>query len=204
MARSGFRDPLDKYRWVVDIPGFSKSGFLTCSVPKSIITTRKYREAGAHLNPKLIYDQVEYAPVTLSRGVTNDTSFTKWATSAWDLVQKNAGVATSDSGDTTSPTGMLLAAASSGGAKPVPSESGYPFSYRRTVKIENVNRAGQTEVVYVLYNAIPTIYHPASDFDALDDNTVSIETLTIEYEGFDILYTGLAGTTANIITGQFF
>lgn len=204
MARSGIRDPLDKFRCVVDVPGFSKLGFSQCGVPKYNITAKEYAEGGAHLNPKSIIDKVSYVPVRLSRGVTNDTSFAKWASAAWDLVNNNAAMNNSDSDFGSSPFGMVQSAIStfqSNGAQVVPSESAYPFNYRKKVKIEHVNRAGQTEVIYVLYNAYPIGYEPASDFDALADDGLSIETLVLAYEGFEIKYTGVAGAVANIVTG---
>ncbi len=207
MARSGVRDPLDKYRWVVDVPGFTKLGFSQCGVPKYSITPREYAEGGAHLNPKLIIDKVSYVPITLARGVTNDTSFAKWASSAWDLVQNNSAQKSSDSDFGSTPFGLVQSSISTfgdNGAEVIPSESAYPFNYRRKVKIEHVNRAGQTEVIYVLYNAFPIAYQPASDFDALADDGLSIETLTLGYEGFEVKYTGIAGAVGNIIAGQLF
>lgn len=200
MARSGVRDPLDKYRWTVDIPGFSKLGFLQCGVPKYTITAREYAEGGAHLNPKNIIDKVSYAPVTLTRGVTNDTSFAKWASSAWDLVQNNTAFQAADFTTPTTFVGSIVSAADNG-ADVVPSETSYPFNYRRKVKIEHVNRAGQVEVIYVLYNAYPISYQPASDFDAMADDALSIETLVLGYEGFEVKYTGIAGTIGNLVAG---
>lgn len=201
MARSGVRDPLDKFRWTVDIPGFSKLGFNQCGTPKYVITPREYVEAGSHLNPKVIIDRVQFAPITLSMGVTNDTSFAKWASSPWDLVQNNVALKSSDTSGVTGFVGSVVSNISDNGASPVPSDSDYPYNYRRKVKIEHVNRAGQVEVIYILYNAIPIAYQPASDFDATDDGGVSIQTLTLAYEGFEVRYTGLAGAVGNFLAG---
>lgn len=206
MARSGVRDPLDKYRWVISIPGFTKLGFTQCGVPRYTVTPREYAEGGAHLNPKLITDKVSYTPIVLSRGVTNDTSFAKWASSQWDLIQNNAASKASNSDFGSGPAGLLQSGISTfqdNGAEVVPSESAYPFNYRRKVKIEHVNRSGQTEVIYVLYNAYPISYQPASDFDSLSDDAISIESLTLGYEGFEVKYTGIAGAASNFIAGQF-
>ena len=191
MARSALQDPLDKFRWKVSIDGFTRLGFTSSSTPSTTIQDRKYSEGGAHLNPKSIVDSVSYNPVTLSRGVTNDTSFNKWANGLFDLVQNNAATSSSN------PIGNLVTP----GADPVASNDSYPFQYRRNVRLEHVNRVGQTEVVYTLYNAYPIEYKPASDFNSEDDDSLSIETIVLAYEGFDVNYVGLTGTAVNLITG---
>lgn len=201
MARSGVKDPLEKFRWTVSVPGFSRLGFTSCGVPKYNITTREYQEGGAHLTPKLIIDKMSTVPVTFSRGVTNDTSFNKWATACVDLVQNNAATTSSESVSPLSFVGAVQAFQDNG-ANSVPSNTSYPFTYRKDIKLEHVNRAGQVEVIYMLYNCIITSYQPASDFDSSADDTVSIESITISYEGFDVKYTGIAGALGNIITGS--
>jgi len=204
MARSSARDPLDKYRWEVQVEGFSKVGFTQSGVPKYSITTREYAEGGAHLNPKSIIDKVSYAPITLSRGVTGDTSFAKWASGAWDLVQNNARFRDKPA---TEPGGDWVDAVANAAAsvmefvstKPIPSSNKYPFSYRRTVTINHVNRTGQTIATYVLFNAYPIAYQPASDFDALADDGLSIETLTLAYEGFEARYNPLIAAGGGLV-----
>lgn len=202
MARSGVKDPLDKFRWTVDIPGFSKLGFMQCAVPRANITPKEYAEGGSHLNPKLIVDRMAYVPVTFTRGVTNDTSFNKWATSCMDLVQNNAAMKSSDSFFASPSVGSALSTFQDNGAESVPSNETYPFNYRKQVKMEHVNRAGQVEVIYVLSNVIVLAYQPASDFDAMSDEGMSIETLVLGYEGFDVKYTGLAGFAGNLLASS--
>ena len=207
MARSALRDPLDKYRWTVSIQGFYKLGFHETSVPGYNITTKNYKEGGAHLTPRKIIDGVEYKPVTLSRGVTNDTSFNKWATSFIDLVTNKSAFNGSTKEPVVSPLGPLgakyIQGALDNGAVPVPSfikGRDENINYRKTVKIEHTNRTGQVEVVYVLYGAFPIEYSPASDFGALSDDAVSIETITLAYESFEVLYSVLSGLAANLLT----
>lgn len=202
MARSGASDPFDRYRWTVSIDGFTKLGFASCSTPEYSISVRKYAEGGAHLTPRKIIDTVDYRPVILSRGVTNDTSFNRWATGAFDLLQTK--VPTADifgSGE------AFLGAVQDNFANSVPAYGNepdkYPFKYRRDVKIEHIDRSGNVQVIYYLYNAFPSEYKPASDFDAKADGEVSIETLTLEYEGFEVKYTGLAGAGASAVSSLF-
>lgn len=191
MARSGLRDPLDKFRWTVSIDGFSKLGFSSCGTPDMSITARDYAEGGNHLQPKKIIDSVTYRPVTLARGVTNDTSFNKWATGFIDIVQNSQGAGNSTN---------VFTAVSDNGARAVNNSSQSNGNFRKTVKIEHVNRAGQVEVVYYLYNAFPIEYKPASDFDASADDGVSIESITLAYESFEVKYTGISGFAGNLLT----
>lgn len=200
MARSAVRDPMSKFSWIITIEGFSRLGFTKSGTPKYNVATREYKEGGSHLNPKLIVDGVSYAPITLERGVTNDTSFSKWASGMWDLIQNNAAKKQNSSTSLTSPEGFA-AALQNNGADLIPSSSKYPFSYRRTVKIEHLNRSGVVEVVYTLYNCFPISYQPSSDFDSTGDDGLSIESLTLGYEGFDVRYTGISAVVGNIATG---
>jgi phage tail-like protein len=92
MARSSLRDPLDKFRWAVQIAGFTKLGFETTTAPGYKLTTNKYAEGGSHLNPRSIIDGAEFKPVVLSVGVTTDTSFAKWASGPFYILQNNAAL----------------------------------------------------------------------------------------------------------------
>ena len=57
-------------------------------------------------------------------------------------------------------------------------------NYRGTIVIDHHDRLGNVVKKYVLLNARPTGYIAASNFDSMDDSEVSIETLTVEYEGY--------------------
>lgn len=196
MARSAIKDPLDRFSWTVSIDGFSKLGFTTCSVPGFKISTNKYAEGGSHLNPRNIIDSVEYRPVILTTGVTTDTSFAKWASGPFDLVQNNAALneASTVLGITIPPA---VANLGFGGPALVKSASSYPFNYRRNVEIEHLNRIGVVVVTYTLYGAFVVDYEPASDFSAKDDTEMSIGSITLAYDGFDVRYASLAGTLLN-------
>lgn len=194
MARSSIQDPLDRFRFTVDVEGFTRSGFTTCTVPGYTIEKKEYKEGGRHLNPLVIVDGVNFKPVTLSRGVNADTSFNKWATGFIDVVQNNAGTQNDTSiGD------KLLSGVADGGVKSVPSNTGdyTKYRYRRDVKIFHVDRTAQIVVAYFLYDAFPIDYIPASEFDA-NSSEVSIETLVLGYEGFEVKYTGIAGVLGQL------
>lgn len=209
MARSELRDPLDKFRWIVQIDDFSRSGFVACSTPSYKINTTTYAEGGSHLNPRQITDSIEYTPVTLTRGVTSDTSFNKWATGQFDIVQnnRNNGFFSVSDVNTDSIEGFLgtVGDFALNAISPSNVQTNNPgLQYRRDVKIKHVNRAGQTVAIYTLFDAYPIEYKPASDFEANDDEGFSIETLILAYEGFDVRYTGIAGALTNLAANQLF
>lgn len=192
MARSGLRDPLSKFRWTMDIPGFSKLAFTKCSMPALTITPKSYAEGGQHWSPQSIPDKFEYTPIVLSRGVTNDTSFNKWAAGVIDLYTNNKAVA-DDS--TTTLFGFVGDSAMS--AVPSGINNNNP-RYRKDIRIDHVNRAGQVEVSYFLYGAYPIGYKPGSDFDAMADDSLSIETITLAYHSMEVKYSGIAGFLGNL------
>lgn len=202
MARSSQLDPLDRFRFIVDIDGFTRGGFTSCTAPSYNIEKREYKEGGRHLNPLLIVEGITYKPVTLSRGVNNDTSFNKWATGFIDLVQDNEGF---DKGSNNGSSGLAGALAGiegafvNGGTSPVPSNTGdiNSFTYRKNVRIFQLDRTGSVVVGYFLYNAFPIEYNPADTFDSSSEE-ISIENLVLGYEGFEVRYSGIAGTLGSL------
>lgn len=197
MARPTEKDPLDKFRWTVKIEGFTRVGFTQCGVPAISYNTRSYAEGGKHLFPKKIIDSVEYKPVTLSRGVTTDQSFSNWARQAIELTRgKTEQATTSDKGIEEANTTLekltqLRNAANPGrlivNPEPLDSTLKIPLEFRRDVVIEHRNRAGSIVKKYILYNAIPIEFSPASDFQSDGDDVLSLETLVLAYEGFEVI-----------------
>lgn len=171
MARPATKDPLDKFRWTVTIEPqgggpetFIRLGFTSVEVPEMSINTQSYPEGGNHVFPKKIIESVEYRPVTLMRGVTQNVDFHNWAIEFIELLAGN----------------QLFPAESSGNGN-------IPGEYRRDVRIEHRDRAGRVVKTYVLHNAFPTEYKPASDFSADADDMLSMEKLTLTYESFSIV-----------------
>ena len=58
--------------------------------------------------------------------------------------------------------------------------------YRRTVTIEHLDRQGRPIKVYILHNAFPIEFTPASDFSSDADDGYSMEKLVLTYESFEI------------------
>lgn len=165
MARSSAKDPLDKFRWAITIDGFTRLGFSSCETPSYTVNTQNYPEGGSHLWPRKIVDSIEYKPVALQRGVTQDFNFHEWAIQFQELVKGQR--------DTT--------------YKGNDSVSKYPpGEYRKTVIIDHLNRSGTIVKRYILYNAFPIEYKPASDFSSDGDDLLSMERLVLGYESFEV------------------
>lgn len=158
MARPSVKDPLDKFRWSVQIDEFVRAGFTSCEIPSYSISTRSYREGGAHMNPKQIIDTIEYKPITLMRGVTQSSDFDTWARQALEILNS--------SNDETQQEAIE--------------------NFRREIVIEHLDRQGNAIKKYRLFKALPIAYKPASDFAADADDGLSMESITIAYEGYEV------------------
>lgn len=168
MARSSSKDPLDKFRWAITIDGFTRMGFSSCETPSLSVNAQSYPEGGSHLWPRRIVDSVEYKPVALQRGVTSDFNFHQWAIQFMELYK-----------------GQRDTSYKNGGA-PQTGPQYPPGDYRKTVRIDHMDRAGRIVKTYVLYNAFPIEYKPASDFSADGDDLLSMERLVLAYESFEV------------------
>lgn len=174
MARTGSKDPLDKFRWAVSIEGFQRLGFASCEVPSVTINTKSYPEGGAHLFPRKIIETAEYSPVTLTRGVTTDKSFHDWMRQVFELIK-----------------GMSQDEIKLLQQSQISSSDAYnqaaPLEYRREVQIHHLDRQSRIIKTYVLHNAFPIEYKPASDFAADGDDLLSMEKLVLTYESFEVI-----------------
>lgn len=86
-------------------------------------------------------------------------------------------------------------------------ETGSTSNYRGTIVVDHVDRSGNVIKKYVLLNASPITYMPGSQLAAMEDTSVSIETLMLDYEGYielSISYdaiTAAAGALASEVIG---
>lgn len=168
MARTSNADALDRFRWRVSIlspagTGFKRAGFSTCSTPAVTIRFKEYPEGGSHMVPRQIHDGATFKPITLRRGVISrlgTDDFAQWIDDVYKALNPENGVKEAQG-------------------------SAIVQNYRKTLLIEHFNRNGNVIKKYTLINCVPVFYEPASDFDALDESSVSVETLSLSYEGFE-------------------
>lgn len=75
-------------------------------------------------------------------------------------------------------------------------KSGNNSNYRGTIVIDHMDRQGKVVKKYVILAATPIMYQPGVSMDAMDDSTVSIETLMLDYEGYIELTSSYSPVTA--------
>lgn len=163
--RSSIMDPLLNFKFLVSW-GPSTGGDLTVVAGVSKIgplgrTTDKveYREGGAPTGTRMIPGQTKYDEITLERGIILDIAFEQWANKLWYYQN----------------TGKL----------------GNEVSlkdFRKTVKIDLCNQAGQIMLSYYVFNAWPTKYQSMPELDASQGATVALEKLTLQNEGWVVTY----------------
>jgi phage tail-like protein len=118
----------------------------------------KWREGGDP-NPRALPGQVDWQPITLERGITNNAEFRDWANQVWGLNNM-----TGELGKTAQP---VLA------------------DFRKNITIEVYNESGKLVMSWSVFNAWPSEFVGQTEADALG-NTVLIESLTIQHEGFSL------------------
>ena len=99
--------------------------------------------------------QTDYEPVRLTRGITMDTAFETWANMMWDYPNTQA----------------------------LGNEVNLD-KFRQNIQIELYDQAGRPLLRYNLYNCWPSEFTSLPDLDS-EANTVALESMTIEHEGWD-------------------
>lgn len=207
MARPASKDPLDRFRWAVEIDGFTRMGFTSCDVPSFQIQTKSYAEGGQHLAPKQLVDTISYKPVALTRGVTTNMDFDGWARQFTELVN---GKTTIIESQVTHPGGSIPELGLTLPSQTTSNLNDFPVDYRKTVRITHLNRKGDKVKTYILYNAFPIEYEPASEFSSDADDTLSMEKLVLAYESFEVISSNIDSNPFDVrdiakrLTGRLF
>lgn len=158
MARTGSLDPLTRYRYTVYFRIDGQDNFVKKAAFESVTS------------PRLDFQIEEYReggrhlnPHQITTGVQfSPVTFRRGKSFSADLYHWVGLVYRAFYGDSQGQTG----------------------NYRGTIVIDHHDRTGRIIKKYVLLNARPQAYIPASNFDAKDDSEVSIETLIVTYEGY--------------------
>ncbi len=112
-----------------------------------------WREGGAPQGARKIPGQTTYGELTLERGLTLDNNFEDWASKVWFYPNSNA-LGSELSGD-----------------------------FRKDVKIDLLDQAGQVVTTYYVFNCWPSAYTALPELDA-SANAVAIESMTLQHEGW--------------------
>lgn len=163
--RSSIMDPLLNFKFLVSW-GPSTGGNLSVVAGVSKIgplsrTTEKveYREGGAPQGTRVIPGQSKYDEITLERGIILDIAFDQWANKIW--YYENSGAL----------------------GKEVSLKD-----FRKTLKIDLCNQAGQIMMSYYVFNCWPSKYQAMPELNAQDGATVALEQLTLQNEGWVSTY----------------
>ncbi len=154
-------DPYKTYKFRIKwdtkyVAGVSKVSGLTRTTE-----VVKHREGGSPSSPRLSPGQTSYTAITLERGVTHDLEFEKWANKVWNYA--DASGSTSEAG------------------------SGKEISlkdFRKDIIIEVYNEADQKVIAYNVYRCWVSEFTALPDLDANAGNTVAIQKIKLENEGW--------------------
>lgn len=153
-VRSSLMDPLLNFKFIVSWDGNAVAGVSKVGGLTRTTQVVSHREGGAPQGTRRIPGQTEYGPITLERGIIIDVTFEQWANKVW--YYENSG------------------------------KLGNELSlkdFRKDIKIELCNQAGQTMQVYYVFNCWPSEYHALPELDA-NANAVAMESMTLQNEGW--------------------
>lgn len=71
-------DPFPRYRFVVEIEGIARAGFMTVSGLEEETEVREYREGGDNSTVRKLAGLNSYSPIVLEAGSTFDTALWDW------------------------------------------------------------------------------------------------------------------------------
>lgn len=167
MARSASVDPYEKFRFVIDIDfgGNKRAGFMTCDLPTESIGEITYREGNYGDTVEKSAGMVNYADISLSRGMTDSIEFYSWM----ELHRKHQKVA--PRGDAAYKTDDERTAGEASN------------EYRKDLTISVLNREGEVVKTFKLYNASIAEFSPGDGLDANAEEKL-IESLTLRYEHY--------------------
>ena len=160
--RSQVMDPLLNFKFIVNWGDAGSgnvaqvAGVSKVSALSRNIEAAEYREGASPFVTRQIPGQVKYDNITLERGVILDVAFEQWANKVWFYEQSGK----------LDQNQVSLA------------------DFRRDLRLDVCNQAGQIMLQYWIFNAWPTKYEALPELDAQAGNTVALETLELVCEGW--------------------
>jgi phage tail-like protein len=148
-------DPYKTFKFRVQWDGKYVAGVSKVSVLTRKTELVEHREGGSPSIAHRSPGLTSYEAITLERGVTQDPEFEAWAKKVWDL---QAG----------------------GGDQQVSLTD-----FRKDIIIELYNEAGQKVIAYKVYRCWVSEYTALPELDANSGNSVAIQSIKLENEGWD-------------------
>lgn len=96
VVNPGQTDPYKNFKFRVKWDGRYVAGISRVSPLVRTTDVIEDRNGGDPSSPRQSPGQTKYEPITLERGVTEDTAFEDWANLVWKLAQPGSGVAPKD------------------------------------------------------------------------------------------------------------
>jgi phage tail-like protein len=206
--RSASQDPIDTFRFDVRIISvslapanlinnftqgslsqFARVGFTSVNVPESTSKVMRYRENTDNFVMRKIPGMLDFAPITMTRGVVAEDSakdFYRWAT----LVNSPNPSLSMINEVTGNSRGNNLLRQSE--------------NFRKDMIIIARDREGKAARRWYILNAWPTVYKGGTDLDAMTEEKV-VESITIEYElAFELpsVFDAATEFIANLVPGD--
>lgn len=159
-VRSSIMDPLLNFKYIVSWDDSSGKLTVVAGVSKIGPLARstevaEYREGAAPQSTRKIPGQTKYDEISLERGIILDVAFEQWANKVW--YYQNSGALGNE---------VSLA------------------DFRKTLKIDLCNQAGQIMTSYYAFNCWPSKYTILPELNAQDGATVALESMTLQTEGW--------------------
>jgi phage tail-like protein len=155
-------DPYKTYRFRVKWDGKYVAGISKVSGLTRTTDPVTHREGGSPGVPRTSPGITKYTAITLERGVTHDPEFEKWAAKVWNY--PNSGKSTSEAA-----SGNEVSLA----------------DFRKDITIELYNEADQKVLAYNVFRCWVSEYTALPDLDANAGNTVAIQKIKLENEGWE-------------------
>ena len=148
-------DPYKTFKFRVKWDGKYVAGISKVSGLKRTTDLVEHREGGAPSTTHKSPGLTKYDAITLERGVTHDPEFEAWANKVW-----------SRAGGSGEQQVSLV-------------------DFRKDIIIELYNEAGQKVLAYNVYRCWVSEYTALPDLDANSGNTVAIQSIKLENEGWE-------------------
>lgn len=149
-------DPYKTFKFRVVWGGKTVAGISKVGALTRTTQVTEHREGGAPSYKHKSPGQTSYAAITLERGVTHDLEFEAWANKVWNY-----------------------------GNSPQDGQEVSLKDFRKDLIIELYNEAGQKVVAYKVYRCWVSEYKALPDLDANAANTVAIQSIKLENEGWE-------------------
>lgn len=149
-------DPYKTFKFRVVWDGKVVAGVSKVGALTRTTQVTEHREGGAPSYKHKSPGQSSYAAITLERGVTHDLEFEAWANKVWNYANS-----------------------------PQDGQEVSLKDFRKNIMIDVYNEAGQKVLTYKVYRCWVSEYKALPDLDANAANTVAIQSIKLENEGWE-------------------